>query len=308
MADSPLLTSVSLALPTKLQGASHIAQCINHLLLPPTIDAAVYLDLQRVVKVFGDTSPWTVGAMDGAAARGDLNLVKWLDTNRTEGCSTAALNGAVASNHLDVVYWLLERYPGQCNVAEGLRKAAEAGQMDTVVMLLPKCDPYNVGEPLGIAIANGHLAIAEFLLPNCQPFDMGSALAAAADKDMPEMLERIVSQCGYDVGFRGQIAFRSSLISAASRGSAQIVKLLTNAIPVPMSGLPFQTIGSVIYDAAASSKYEIVEVVLDVLHAKGSKLIRHVARALKNEHTRNDTKMVKILTKYCGEHVLTQVC
>ncbi|KAK1942850.1 hypothetical protein P3T76_005487 [Phytophthora citrophthora] len=250
-------TSILGLLPTKLQGSPHVAQCINQFLLPSAIDAAVYLNLQRVITVFGATSTWTAGAMDGAAARGRLELVKWLDTNRSEGCSSAAFNGAAANNHLDVLLWLLERYADQYDLTEALRKATEAGQMEAVVMKVPRCEPFAVGEALGVAIVNEHTDVVEFLLQNCSSFEMGPGLVAAADNDFPEMLEHILTKCGsYDgLSFRGKIGFRSCFVSAASRGSAQIVKLLVSGIPG--SGFPLQTIGSVLVVAAASSNYEL---------------------------------------------------
>ncbi|KAL3665495.1 hypothetical protein V7S43_009530 [Phytophthora oleae] len=124
MADPPLLSSISLVLPAKLQGISYITQSINQLLLPPTIDAAVYLDLQRVTKVFGASSIWTVDAMDGAAARGRLNIVKWLDKTRSEGCSSVAFAEAAAYGHLDVLRWLCKFHSSQCNPTEALVCAA----------------------------------------------------------------------------------------------------------------------------------------------------------------------------------------
>ncbi|KAK1944131.1 hypothetical protein P3T76_004043 [Phytophthora citrophthora] len=117
-ANPPLLSSLSLALPVKLMGMSSISQRINHFLLPPTIDAAVYLDLQRVVKVFEATRKWTVGAMDGAAARGHLKIVKHVDSTRSEGCSPAAFNGAAVNNRLDVLRWLCKWHSSKCNAPE----------------------------------------------------------------------------------------------------------------------------------------------------------------------------------------------
>ncbi|KAE9015857.1 hypothetical protein PF011_g7418 [Phytophthora fragariae] len=42
-------------------------------------------------------------AMDKAAEDGNLEMVKWLHHNRTEGCSTFAVDLAAASGHLDVI-------------------------------------------------------------------------------------------------------------------------------------------------------------------------------------------------------------
>ncbi|GMF09881.1 unnamed protein product [Phytophthora lilii] len=56
--------------------------------------------------------------MDLAAAAGRLSIVKWLHTNRTEGCTTAAMDHAAANGHLEVVKWL------HFNRAEGCTTSA----------------------------------------------------------------------------------------------------------------------------------------------------------------------------------------
>ncbi|EGZ18298.1 hypothetical protein PHYSODRAFT_332121 [Phytophthora sojae] len=66
----PILLLVQHALPPHIQAIPHAVQLVNEFVLPSTIDAAVYNDLQRVLEVFQESRPYTVGAMDGAAARG----------------------------------------------------------------------------------------------------------------------------------------------------------------------------------------------------------------------------------------------
>ena len=41
--------------------------------------------------------------MDGAAGGGHLDVVRWLATNRVEGCSQAAFDMAAAEGHLHVI-------------------------------------------------------------------------------------------------------------------------------------------------------------------------------------------------------------
>ncbi|KAL3663227.1 hypothetical protein V7S43_011636 [Phytophthora oleae] len=135
MTELPLLIAIALALPSKHQAIDHIPHLINHFLVPPTIDAAVYLDLQLVSKVFGDCRPLTVGAMDGAAALGRLDILDRLDASRSEGCSAAAFNGAAANNHLKVLKWLLRRHSHHCNFTEALASAAGAGHLRVVKVL-----------------------------------------------------------------------------------------------------------------------------------------------------------------------------
>ncbi|KAG6963682.1 hypothetical protein JG688_00008062 [Phytophthora aleatoria] len=44
--------------------------------------------------------------MDGAASGGHLDVVKWLHTRRSEGCTMHAMNGAASGGHVEVVKWL----------------------------------------------------------------------------------------------------------------------------------------------------------------------------------------------------------
>ena len=49
---------------------------------------------------------FTANAMDFAAMKGHLEIVKWLHLNRTEGCSGGAMVQASAHRHPEVVEWL----------------------------------------------------------------------------------------------------------------------------------------------------------------------------------------------------------
>ena len=47
-----------------------------------------------------------LGAMDWASENGHLEVVKWLHSNRTEGCTSYAMKWASKNGHLHVVQWL----------------------------------------------------------------------------------------------------------------------------------------------------------------------------------------------------------
>lgn len=64
---------------------------------------------------------------DNAAAKGELELVKWLHENKTEGCIVKTMNMAAVNGHLDVLRFLNEhRHDGcrtkACDGASGLGK------------------------------------------------------------------------------------------------------------------------------------------------------------------------------------------
>lgn len=53
----------------------------------------------------------TKKAMDGAAREGLLDIMKWLHANRSEGCNPKAVYGALKHGHLEVLDWLHTRFP-----------------------------------------------------------------------------------------------------------------------------------------------------------------------------------------------------
>ena len=60
---------------------------------------------------------WSASNMDVAAENGQLEVVKWLHENRTEGCTEKAMGWAAYNGHLEVVKWLYE------NDAESRKKS-----------------------------------------------------------------------------------------------------------------------------------------------------------------------------------------
>ncbi|CAK4157269.1 unnamed protein product [Aphanomyces euteiches] len=73
----------------------------------------------------------TVHAMDGAATNGHLEVVKYLHSNRTEGCTPNAIDLAASNGYLDVVRFLTEnRTEGRTNFA--YKAAKEHGHYEVV--------------------------------------------------------------------------------------------------------------------------------------------------------------------------------
>lgn len=71
----------------------------------------------------------TTTAMDGAAAMGHLEVVKWLHARRSEGCTMRALDGAIANNHFDVMEWLF------ANRSDGFSLAALCSETEELTSL-----------------------------------------------------------------------------------------------------------------------------------------------------------------------------
>ena len=68
-------------------------------------DIAAYYGYLELLKNNNDLI-FTVSAMDWAATCGHLEVIKWLHTNRSEGCNFYAMNWAAYNGHLEVIKWL----------------------------------------------------------------------------------------------------------------------------------------------------------------------------------------------------------
>ncbi|KAG3112366.1 hypothetical protein PI124_g8427 [Phytophthora idaei] len=133
----PLLTSVFRCLSVDLQAIPHIPQCVNAFLMPETIDAAVYNDLQAGTRV------WL------------------LYSSQVEGYSAEAFVGAAANGHLDVFIWLYENYRGLGHPIDEMVAAAGHGRLQvekSIVIWLPFLD---CDLALRAAAAGGHLAVVD---------------------------------------------------------------------------------------------------------------------------------------------------
>lgn len=88
--------------------------------------------LQRIP----DSVTGTFHAMDWAAMNGHLDVVKWLHSNRSEGCSLFIMHYAGEHGHLDVVKWLHERLGADAEGIDGaLQGAHRNGHRDIVAYL-----------------------------------------------------------------------------------------------------------------------------------------------------------------------------
>jgi hypothetical protein len=115
-----------------------------------------YLGVERLV--------FNAQCMDYAAARGDLEMLKWLQKNvkgisiTKSGMDCAALNG-----HLKVVKWLLENRIEGCT-KRALRMAALNGHMEVVQLLHINRGPEVPSKKaMEYATRGGHLQIVKWL-------------------------------------------------------------------------------------------------------------------------------------------------
>lgn len=102
------------------------------------------VDGRELVRLVCRPGGCSAAAMDGAAANGHLDIVRWLHEHRSEGCTSDAMDAAGANGHLYVVRWIYynrgEKYYGY-----GLHKAVgdgHSGVLDFLTRIYPdnKCE------------------------------------------------------------------------------------------------------------------------------------------------------------------------
>ncbi|KAJ8571729.1 hypothetical protein ON010_g5107 [Phytophthora cinnamomi] len=104
----------------------------------------------------------SVQAMNFSAARGHLEVVKWLHNHCVEGCTTLAMDNAAASGHLDVVKWLHFNRSEGCTT-HAMDVAAQEGHLDTVKWLYANRSEGCTFRAIEMATTNGHLRVACWL-------------------------------------------------------------------------------------------------------------------------------------------------
>lgn len=104
----------------------------------------------------------TSDAMDYAAENGYLEMVQWLHTNRSEGCTTRAMNKAAKNGNLEMVRWLHEHRTEGCT-ARAMDKAAGKGQLHVVKWLHEHRREGCTTDAMDRAAANGHLRVVKWL-------------------------------------------------------------------------------------------------------------------------------------------------
>jgi ankyrin repeat protein len=74
-------------------------------------------------------------AMDHAASMGYFDVVEYIHTHRTEGCTTKAMDGAAMGNHIEIVRFLHANRTDGCS-SRAFEKSAERGRTEMVKLLL----------------------------------------------------------------------------------------------------------------------------------------------------------------------------
>ncbi|ETL79603.1 hypothetical protein L917_19803 [Phytophthora nicotianae] len=120
-------------------------------------------------------------AMDGAAANGNFEMLQWLLENCTAGCTTESIVSAARLGRLDIVKWLDQHYPN-VHTLKAMSEAASVGHFNVVKWIYEQHTPghQTVAESMKEAAAGGHTRLVKWLLPHCtKPSSLLSAMKAA---------------------------------------------------------------------------------------------------------------------------------
>jgi len=124
------------------------------------LDVIQYLSAHAI----GYCSPRSV---ERASVNGHFETVKWIMQNRTDGRRNASFNEIAAHGRVDIVRWIAQFYPeGFDEIA--MIQAARNGHLDVIICLDEvlgeniMCTP----EAMNVAAGNGHLEIVKWLHTN----------------------------------------------------------------------------------------------------------------------------------------------
>ncbi|EFA78726.1 hypothetical protein PPL_08187 [Heterostelium album PN500] len=101
------------------------------------VRAAEHGFMEIVIYLHENGWPSSSAAIDFAAGNGHLDVVKYLFTNRTEGCTIVAVNKSAGNGHLDVIRYLVEEKHREVT-EESVTNAAINGHYETLRYMAPK--------------------------------------------------------------------------------------------------------------------------------------------------------------------------
>ncbi|KAH8825522.1 ankyrin repeat-containing domain protein [Flagelloscypha sp. PMI_526] len=182
-------------------------------------------------------------ALQAAASRGDLNVVRFLvekgaDVNMQGGEYGSALQAAAQRGDLSIIRFLVEK-GADVNMHGGrygsaLQAAASRRDLNILRFLVEQGADVNLhggsyGSTLQVAAWEGSLSIVRFLIEkgadvNMQGGEYGSALQAAAQRGDLSIVQFLVEK-GADVNMQGG-EYGPALQAAAQRGDLSIVQFL----------------------------------------------------------------------------------
>lgn len=188
----------------------------NHQFL---MDGAVSLKMLEVIHSGQRVLSCSTRAMDSAAARGDLSMVRFLHAHRSEGCTYAALVAAAALGSLDVVRYLHEHGLVHQGSAHAMDGAAARGHCEIVWYLHKHRTEGCSTAAIDGAAKRGYLEIVRFLHEHRTEGCTTKAMDHAAKNGHLEVVKYLHEH-------RTEGCTTVAMDSAAENGHVEIVRFL----------------------------------------------------------------------------------
>ncbi|EFA79507.1 ankyrin repeat-containing protein [Heterostelium album PN500] len=122
--------------------------------------------------------PTTTVALDNAAARGHMKIVRFLHSRQAK-CTTNAINYAAYNGHYQVVHFLLENRSEGCT-REAMDLSSMHGHLDIVKLLHERSDKGCSQSAVDLAAGNCHFHVVQFLIENrkegCSVYALSNAI------------------------------------------------------------------------------------------------------------------------------------
>eukprot|EP00842_Homolaphlyctis_polyrhiza_P000518 jgi/Hompol1/1467/HPOL_000343-RA len=153
---------------------------IGQQLSPRAMDAVAANGHVHIVQylITNKIASFTVEALNGAAARGHLEMLKLLHSLSVP-CSPEAFTGAARNGHIEAFCWLWNTFPQHRPPVMLMRDAARNGHwpvIDFYVKSIPRSD---LTPLLEAALAGGHLVLSESLTTRYRALPSPSMMVAA---------------------------------------------------------------------------------------------------------------------------------
>lgn len=133
-------------------------------------------------------SPTATDAMDWAARNNHVDVLEWLNANRSEGCSPAAVNMAAEAGNMEALLWLDEHYSQQWTAA-AMDHAARGGKLEVVEWMHRHRREGCSMNAIDWAAKAGHLDVVKWLHKNVSVGCTTNAMDEAARSGILDVVQ-----------------------------------------------------------------------------------------------------------------------
>lgn len=126
--------------------------------------------------------------MNRAAIFNQIGALKWLNENRTEGCTEVAMDMAAGRGYFNVIQYLHYNTKATCT-SQAIDKAAENGYLEIVHFLFTRRNEGCTSWAIDSAARNGHIDVVRWLYTNTdkRPFEFLDE--CLAEQGLTEMID-----------------------------------------------------------------------------------------------------------------------